>query len=238
MKVALLTTATLTGLLCMGVHAEILVRSGGFGYNGYSQPNWSQFSALLDVASGDNMQSVNSFEDAAQVSLADALWVDVGDDYSTTLSANEVLNIQNFVAAGKRVVMIGEGLEWFQWNNQITGLLGGSTTDYTYIDGVVTVALNHQLTEGVSSVQVPYGSLVGGGNSLFSESVASLFGSSENALVYLDSNTFSDSNISNADNYIFAQNVASWIAVPEPSSLVMIGLVSGIAVFVRRRFML
>ena len=77
---------------------------------------------------------------------------------------------------------------------------------------------------------VPAAGSAVGGTSLFDIDVANLWGVSENVLSVQDVNWFSDIYIGNNDNLQFADNLAVWLAgtsasvVPEPGTLLVLGL--------------
>jgi len=227
--------------LCIGAYANILVWPGIAEASTYGKTNWITMSAMLDASSGNTMQVVSNFSDTAQVMASDALWIGLGPR-AAALSSTEVLNIQNFVATGRRVVLMGENWLWGGWNNQITGLLGGSFGGDDFNGNTVPIT-NSELTDGVSLVYVPTGGVPlggiplfdGGHSSIFGPSnFASLYGPSTNALVLLDVNSFADDFIGRVDNGVFAQHVANWIAVPEPGTVGLMGIGSGILLFSRR----
>ncbi len=221
----------LIGVSSATIRADILVRQSANGF-GYGTTNWTAMTSILDASSGNTMGVVSDFSNTAQIMGADALWVDIGGQ-TAVLNSDEVLNIQNFAATGKRIVLLGENWLWGDWNNQITGLFGGSYGNNDF-DGGTHPAVIHELTSGITAIDVPTGGDPLGGTPLFIQGYAALYGSSENALVLLDVNTFSDGYIGSLDNMVFAQNVADWIAVPEPGSIGLLGLGSGILLFTRR----
>jgi hypothetical protein len=193
---------------------------------GYGGGGWTSITSMLNAA--DTVQEVVDFSNATQVSSADALWIDLGPiSGSGFLSAGEVTNIANFIASGKRVVMIGENTSWTSWNNQILGVVGGTAANSTS-NGFASTATANALTNGVTGIYIPSGGLTStaiGGTALFSQNVATLWGSEQNVLTLLDVNVYSDTYLSQPDNTEFAANTVAWITedisevVPEATSI-------------------
>jgi hypothetical protein len=78
----------------------------------------------------------------------------------------------------------------------------------------MTPVVSNQLTDGVGSVIAPAHGVAFGGVALFSDNFATLW--SDNVLTILDVDAFNDTYWNDADNAVFAQNVADWIATPVP----------------------
>lgn len=215
-SLGLLTAITFfTFITPASAHAStVLVRqSPVFGY-GYTGNGWTTMKTKIDNAfnGGADVTVVSDYESATLTDY-DALWVDLGNmngQPNNTLSANEISKIESFASTGRRVVLVGENSSWTTWDGSILSIVGGSfTSEY---DGSATTAYTHALTTSVSSIRLPTGGRASGGTSLFDQSVATLWGSSQNVLVMLDVNVWSDTYIGDQDNEQFAQNVANWIA--------------------------
>jgi MYXO-CTERM domain-containing protein len=212
----------------------------GYGY-GYSQ--WDNMTAALNTASGNGVTVTSNFTNLAQMLAADALWLDQRWT-SGSLSGTELTNLSTFISTGKRVVMIGENSNWTAWDNQILGLVGGSFAGDGF--NTATTIYSHALTAGVTSTTLPGSGLstVSGGTALFDQNWATLWGANQNVLTLLDINVMSDSNWSDANNAVFANNVAQWISatpqnnnVPEGGSTVaMMGLAALALAGARRKF--
>jgi hypothetical protein len=211
-------------LFVINAHADIMVRTirylnAGERNYGYGGRSWRTISTMLDTASGGTMVPSIDLENASQVSNADALWIDTGWPEGV-LSSVETDNIQNFIATGKRVVIFGDWMDG-KWNRQMLDLVGGRYGGYTSLPFHSSV-LDHELTDGVDNVAIASGGLALGGTSLFDQSFASLYGPSNNVLVIMDLNLFQNtlygfpSYIDKKNNSVFAQNVADWVASPEP----------------------
>lgn len=204
-------------LLPSSAHAStLLVRSSGYVANtlGYGKSDWPIMTSMLDSAFGGSahVTTVSDFESATLTDY-DALWIDLGniDGLSgDSLSANEINKIKAFILTGKRVVLVGENDSWTNWDNSILSVVGGSMNAYT--DGSTNTVYAHDLTTSVASIDPIAGSTANGGISLFAHAVATLWGSTNNVLVMLDSNAWDDNYIGHADNRRYAQNVANWIA--------------------------
>lgn len=234
MKVKFGILALAVTMMAFGSYADIIAREGywsdGQSNYGYGKPSWDAMSTMLDAASGGTMFPADNLENTNLVSNANALWIDLG----RPLSSTEAINIKNFIATGKRVVMFGEWIVREEWNNQIMDLVGGIA--FPYSSSFDTPALVHELTDGVNSIAIGGGGRALGGTKLFSEDSASLYGPFDNVLAIMDVNMFAYQYIENVDNTVFAQNVAHWIAtIPEPSTFSLIGIFGGV-IFFRRFF--
>lgn len=232
--VALLATGSLPA------YGVLLVReseylSASYGYGG---SDWSTISANLDAATAFSVTEVANFDDAGLVASADALWIDLGElGAGASLSAAETTNITNFIASGKRVVMIGENNGWADWNNLILGLVGGAFSGTNH-SGNITAVVANELTDSADTVNVPYGGVAGGtavgGTALYSKNVITLW--DDNVLTVLDVNMFSDTYIGVSDNAEFAQNTVDWVAasgkgvIPEPSTVIIWSLLGALGI--------
>ena len=232
--------AAVVVLVAMGnAHAgSVLVRDGQYGGYGYGNGSWTNMTAELDTATGGNVTVTANLLNLANMLTYDALWVDL-INVGATLPAAEIDNIAAYLAAGRCVVMIGENDSWTAWDAQITALGGGSYGGGEF-NGTTNTALVHDLTAGVSAIQVPAGGIAVGGTSLFDVNVATLW-DGVNLLSILDTNIFDNGQWGDADNAVFARNVAEAIAncdgggdIPEPTTLVMLAL-AGAGLALRKR---
>lgn len=220
----------------------ILVRTGvdNSGEGGYGSAGWSQITGLVDTATGNMVTVVTDYTNNAQVQAAGALWVNTGDRFGTIdLTAGEIANIIQFIGSGGRVVLFGENTSWTNWNNNILSVVGGAQAGAA--NGILNTTLVHELTAGVASINIPAGAAAAaGGTALFDQNLATLWGAL-NVLTFLDSNVLQDAFIGGADNLVFGQNLANWIAadvrqVPEPGTLFLLGLgLAGLGIARRRR---
>jgi len=204
--------------------ASILV-SQTVGVDGYGGSAWSNMTSALDLATGNNVTVVSNFENLTDMLTYDALWLDLRgrgiNDPPDLLSAVEVANLTSFINTGKRVVMIGEWGNIINephfvedWNIQILSIVGGTFvgTPDEALTAIMYPVISHDLTNGISQIDLT-GNSIGvamGGTSLFDYNFATLWGN--NVLTILDEGIFNDNFWSDADNSIFATNVANWIA--------------------------
>jgi hypothetical protein len=112
----LLLLLAVVALASAPVHGAVLVSQSTVSSIGYGRTAYTQMTGELDAATGTGITVAADFSNAAQVAAADALW--------DTLSAAEVTNLTAFIATGKRVVMIGDHVDWTVWNNSSLGVVG------------------------------------------------------------------------------------------------------------------
>ncbi|MEO8338006.1 MAG: PEP-CTERM sorting domain-containing protein [bacterium] len=214
---------------------------GTYQDNVFGGPKWVTMTGRLNAAFGAaNVSQFSDLNDLATLLTYDRLWVD--QRLGPTLSNLEISNIAAFMATGRRTVLIGENQLWHDWNLQLAGLVGGTITDdCSYVAGTVSFA--SPLTAGVTTINPACASSATGGTSLFTNTFATLWGSSLNTLTVLDANIQDDDYGNLGDNAIFNQNTATWlasstvVATPEPASLLLVatGLFGVTAVTRRRR---
>lgn len=206
----------------------------GYGYGLYS---WNNMTAALNNYFGAANITVSG-GDLSNLSYLmgfDRLWLTARQPYGQTLSATEISNIEAFIATGRRVVLIGENSAWTDWNNAILQTVGGSYSGNDTSDALFPV-ISNQLTAGVGMLTTVADGLAVGGTPLFDENVATLWGNSQNVLSLLSVNV-----IEGSSNQQFGVNMANWLAgqstqVPEPATLLLLGLgLLGIA-GIRRKF--
>ena len=239
MALVLLLGASNASALSLLVHGQYYQNYGYGSAPTYYQ--WRDMAALLDTATDDNVTLAINFEDTDQVLGSDALWL--GSPQSYTLTAAEISNIEAFIASGRRVVMVGDGNAFNDWNSQILGFVGGypGTWEQNNNDPTTPVAAVHELTSDVTELYVGWGgSIFAGPNSmphiqLFQANVAMLWGEDQNVLTVLDNQVFSnDSSAYRFDNNLqFLTNTANWLAasstpssspaVPEPGTMLLLG---------------
>jgi hypothetical protein len=188
--------------------------SGGQLDYGYGYADWTGFTNDLN-ANFASVTVVTTFENLAQLLAADSILVDQRWT-NGALSALEVSNLSTCIASGKRVLLVGENSTWQAWNDQILGIVGGS---FAGDGGGILSVVNPDpiLTAGVNSIQPISPGLAGGGTSLFTQNVATLWGS--NVMTLLDVNVVDDTFAGLANNRQFAKNTAKWLSVPTPGSL-------------------
>ncbi len=219
--------------------AQSLLVSEGVGDFAYGDSEWTNMTAALDSAFGGsaNIDVVPNLEDLGLMLSYDALWLD-RRWASGSLSSLEESNIAAFIGSGRRVVMIGENKVWATWNSQILGIVGGTYNDSWYT-GTTSSILAHELTVGVSTIDLPMGGTASNGTPLFEENFATLWDGNDNdevltildmnfmsnmsdyynVLTILDVNLMGDGSWGSEDNGQFATNTANWLAAaPGPGS--------------------
>jgi hypothetical protein len=242
LKFGLAMATFLLAVSASGAQAQSLLvsLSGCFRGYGYGCSSWTTLTAALNTAFAGNVATATDLSDYDQMLAHDALWLD--QRWSTgSLSAAEMTNIANYIATGRRVVLMGENVNsWASWDQQLASIVGGSLGGSSVTTTASTVT-THELTEGVSTINFPFAGSMTGGVSLFNPGVATLWGSSQNALVMLDINAWEDGSLSQPDNGAFMLNTAEWLAgpvttTPEPVSMMLLGTgLAGVAAARRRR---
>jgi hypothetical protein len=146
---------------------------------------------------------------------------------SDTLSATETNNLQAFIASGRRVLMVGENVNWTGWNQQILAVVGGTDVSSGFTFPAPIKLLDNELTNGTDSLILSYPGESSGGTSLYDYRFAMLWGTNQNALTILDGNVFEDGYWTIYNSAPFATNVADWLAgsqpVPEPATMLLLG---------------
>ena len=200
-------------------------------YGGYSVggADWTSFTAALAAQSGGYV--IGSVANAADLVGVDAVLVAPRSNYGpvTTLSAGEIANLNTLVAAGGRVALFGDGVEFIfgDFTNSIVAFAsGGSATPTFFVSGTATAVAGFDLTDGVSSALMQGAATVNGGTALFSPNFATLWG--DKVLTVLDVNA-----MTTFAAPAFRDNVAGWLgeakiaAVPEPATWAM--MIMGLA---------
>jgi len=202
---------------------------GSYTTNVLGGSSWTTFTSILTAS--NTLTSTTDFSNSSQLSQYGAVWVD--QELGDTLSSAEISSLQNYIAAGHKVVLIGENSSWAAWNNSLMSVVGGSmTSDCSRAIG--TPLVNNALTAGVSQVENVCGDTlnnVGPVTMLFNNDMAGLYSiGAGQALVITDSNWNDNGDIGLVNNRAFAQDVVSWIStpvsgnVPEPASLALLGI--------------
>ncbi len=195
----------------------LVSRAAGSGIDwGYGVGGWSGVTALLDEATGGNVAVVDGFEDLAQMLDYDALWLDARYSFPAPvrLTALEIANIQAFVGTGRRVVLFGENMDFFGgWDESVLAVVGG-TLESVRLNTPVAGVPGHELTDGVQSVAPVMAGVAGGGTPLFEQNFATTWGA--NVVTVLDVSLFSDANLGQHDNAVFADNLVRWVAASPP----------------------
>jgi hypothetical protein len=198
-------------------NATVLVSGNPSGSLHIQSIGLSVFRGILETATGNDLAFANDLTNGAQVAAADALFISLPDAGPSSLTAPEQTNISTFIATGKRVFFMGEHAGWVTWNDSFLPLVSG--TSGANVDGVTTPVVAHQLTAGVSSVEVYTGGSASGGTSLFDLAFANLWGASQSVLTVQEINLFSNQRIGELDNAVFATNVADWLAGNDPERI-------------------
>lgn len=225
-------------LAASGANAAILVDQLN-PYAGYSVggSDWGAFTSALAAQGGYEIGSVSN---AAQVAAADAILIVArsGFEPGAALTATEQANLTSFLATGKRVVIVGDGVDFIfgEFTDSAVAFASGGTASATYFVSTTATALpGDPLTSGVTSVLLQGAATVNGGTALFTPNWATLWG--DNLLTVLDVNALTAS-----PGPAFRDNIASWLGasqatapVPEPASWAMMMLGFGLAGFAMRR---
>jgi hypothetical protein len=228
--------AIAAGLLLASVgplaEGSVLVSQAEIGF-GYGFPEWDNFSAALDAATGNQVTVVPNFSNLAQMFQFDALLLDQRV-INMTLGANEASNIAAFAATGRRVLMMGENDIWTVWDNQILAIVGSSFAGTA--QGQATRLVVNPLTAGAPTLTLAIAGTAGlsaGGTPLYAPNFATLWGPHQNVLTVLDVNVWQDDSWNINNGGVFGTNVANWLAsaprVPEPCgfTLTVVGAAVG-----------
>jgi len=203
------------------VQGSLLVANSKNSIYGYGKSYCKAMTAALNTATKNEITVAANLEDLDQMLSFDTLWVDVRFDLPRTLSDVEVENIKTFVSTGRRAVIMGENNVYFRdWNAQLMDILGGINTRKS-TSGSSTTLLAHELTAEVNNVTVSAAGLIQGGVPLFDKNWATLW-HNNNVLTLLDVNFMTDESWNIGDNGRFVTNIANWIAVPEPTTILML----------------
>ncbi|MCC6907819.1 MAG: hypothetical protein IT430_07760 [Phycisphaerales bacterium] len=181
----------------------------GFGYGDYRYDNFTveidRWFSAVDIAP--------NLEDYAQMLQYDAIMVQIRE-WNAVLTLTEKTNLTQYIATGRRVLMIGENPSlWYSWNNDLCTVAGGSSTNQES-NGVYNVANQVPiLTDGVTSIEIPNGGIASGGLNIFTTNTATLWSGNgtDNVLSMLDVNVFEDDRWNTLDGGVFAANVAQWL---------------------------
>jgi hypothetical protein len=197
---------------------------------GYGLSEWDDMSSALNTAfggSGNITVSGSPLTDLNYMLGFDRLWITAASSGNVggKLTAAEIANIQAYIATGRRVVLIGENSNWMDWNQSILQTVGGSYSGSQAWEDSLTPLVNNALTAGIASVKTKYDGIAVGGTSLFTENVATLWGT--NVVSLLSENMIDDTYGAPAGNRQFETNLADWlaasVAVPEPMTLLLLG---------------
>jgi hypothetical protein len=190
--------------------------------------HWKNFSAALDSASDNKVTAVSSLENRAELFSHKGLLIEWRAkepftppfDNHKRLTTLEKQNLADFIAAGHRVVMLGEWDPWRTWNQEILGIVGGTYVG-TVNSAVTSAVTTHELIHGAASLTLRYSGIATGGTPLYSHNFATLWGNKLNVLTILDS-VYSDDNWALNNGGTFATNVTKWVAVPEPGCVALV----------------
>jgi hypothetical protein len=214
---------------------SILASDAGYaGVYRVGAANWTQFTAKLNTASGNQVFLAPNFEDLTLMLNYDALLLPARNQ-ADTLSTLEITNVSAFVGTGRRVLLFGENDNWNAWNQQVISIAGGTyiAEPYNAFDGYSSSLVSHEITSGASTILGFWVGVASGGTQLYStKNFVTLWGPSQNVLTILDENVVEDGYAGFGDDAQFTTNVANWLAgsptpVPEPASILLLG--SGVA---------
>lgn len=181
----------------------------GFGYGDYRYDNFSaeinSWFSTVDIAP--------NLEDYSQMLQYDAVMVQIRE-FNAVLTPTEKTNLTQYIATGRRVLMIGENPSlWFSWNNDICTVAGGSSTNQESNGNYNVANPAPILTDGVTTVNIPNGGIANGGLNIFTTNTATLWSGNgtDNVLTMLDVNVFEDDRWNTLDGGVFSANVAEWL---------------------------
>ena len=101
---------------------------------------------------------IGTVANTADVQAASAILIVTRDNnfgINKSLSATEIANLTSFMATGGRVVIMGEGFFWDEWNNSVLSFAsGGTASSGTVVSGNATPVVSNSLTDGVGSILV------------------------------------------------------------------------------------
>ncbi len=236
---ALITSALLLTLALCGAPAgfgavTLLVdQVSPYGGYGYATGGWNGMSADLDSAFGaGNITVSNSpLDNLAYLLSFDRLWLTARQPGDPGLSAQEIANVEAFIATGRRLVLVGENTGWAAWNDSILQTVGGTFSGTEVEDAILNPVIANSLTAGVADVVARADGLTLGGTPVFDQNIVTLWGDSQNVLTMLSVNMIDDSYGAAAGNVQFKSNLADWLAgsggagVPDAAStFVLIGI--------------
>jgi hypothetical protein len=161
------------------------------GY-GYGLGSWVNMTAALDRAFGAGNITVDpsDLDDLTYLMSFDRLLVVPRQPFGEALSATEISNIQAFIAAGRRVVLLGENSAWFDWNISILATVGGTYSGGETSDNLTRVIRN-RLTFRLPNLQTSADGVAVGGISVFDQNVAT-FWAGTRVLTLLSVNVLDD----------------------------------------------
>jgi hypothetical protein len=205
-------------------HATILVDQispyGGHFVGGSDMNLFTQ--ALANQPGG---YKIGAVANTADVQAASAILIVTRDNnfgINKSLSATEIANLTSFMATGGRVVIMGEGFFWNEWNDSLLAFAsGGTASSGIVVSGNASPVVSNSLTDGVGSILLQGVATTNGGTALFNQNFATLWG--PNLLTVLDFQVFQDFGAAP-----FRDNVAQYLgestitAVPEPSTWAML----------------
>ncbi len=181
----------------------------GFGYGDYRYDNFSaeinSWFSTVDIAP--------NLEDYSQMLQYDAVMVQIRE-FNAVLTPTEKTNLTQYIATGRRVLMIGENPSlWFSWNNDLCTVAGGSSTNQESNGNYNVANPVPILTDGVTTVNIPNGGIANGGLNIFTTNTATLWSGNgtDNVLTMLDVNVFEDDRWNTLDGGVFSANVAKWL---------------------------
>ncbi len=214
--------------------ATLKILNPADGYNGLNLPSNGDVSTFASILGNDFDTIVSgSLGDPSYLSGADALIVNLVDidNAGGSFSAVEIATLTGIFSGTTRALVFFENDYWTGTNNVLAGLLGGSYLGQ--ITGLVSIIGSSALSTGITgSINTAAAGQISGGEQVVG-SVLTLRGPESNVILLGDVNMFDNVRIT-GNNLLLAQNVSSFLAVPEPSAAMLL-LVAGGLCFRRRR---
>ena len=197
------------------------------GYNLPSAGNVTTFASIL--ANDFDTIITGSLGDPLYLTGADALIVNL-PSLGSSYPLAELNTLTQIFSGTTRVLIFFENDGWTNSNNQLAGLAGGSYIGQ--ITGLVPISGSSPLSAGITgSINTAAAGQISGGEQVVG-SVLTLRGPESNVILLGDTNIFDNTRIT-GNNLLLAQNVSSFLAVPEPSAALLGGL--GVFTLLRRR---
>lgn len=193
-------------------NGSVLVRDGVYGYR-VSGGLHTEFSRYLDSAASVGVDVRSSLDNSDWISQYGALFVNYA---SPDLTTAEITNIRQFLAQGKKVVIIGDqNGDYPTWNTNIVTVVenGGASISSDGTGGLKPYVKDqeHELTANTDTIGLYDPSFVSGGTSLYGNGGVVLFGDQNNLLYVMDEGSMENALIDYYDTRQFMRNMVNWM---------------------------